>query len=158
MSVVGLTREPFSKVMTLLLDPALQVLGLHLHSDDVTGMNHAHDDHEEGPPDYLYKLLVLLAGIYGFFLMETIFSLITNGHQHHHEVRNKVSLFIGQYYHTTGVNWFVVGFVFVLKPRCSSVALQTVLKPAEFFSLSWPAGGIGAATLRPRQGFRDVSE
>ncbi|CAG10810.1 unnamed protein product, partial [Tetraodon nigroviridis] len=63
------------------------VLGLHLHSDDTSGINHAHDDHEEGPPDHLYKLLVVMGGIYAFYLMETIFSLLTSGHQHHHGVR-----------------------------------------------------------------------
>lgn len=68
--------------------PVLQFLGLHLHSDDVSGMNHAHDDHEEGPPDYIYKMLVVVGGIYAFYLMETIFSLISNSHEHHHhEVR-----------------------------------------------------------------------
>lgn len=68
--------------------PVLQFLGLHLHSDDISGMNHAHDDHEEGPPDYIYKMLVVIGGIYSFYLMETIFSLISNSHErHHHEVR-----------------------------------------------------------------------
>eukprot|EP00066_Takifugu_rubripes_P005393 XP_003969404.2 PREDICTED: zinc transporter ZIP4 [Takifugu rubripes] len=59
-------------------------LGLHLHSDDISGINHAHDDHEEGPPDYIYKMLVVVGGIYCFYLMETIFSLISNSHEHHH--------------------------------------------------------------------------
>uniref|UniRef100_A0A8C9WVJ7 Zinc transporter ZIP4/12 EF-hand domain-containing protein n=1 Tax=Sander lucioperca TaxID=283035 RepID=A0A8C9WVJ7_SANLU len=40
-------------------------------------------------PDYIYKILVLIAGIYYFYLMETIFSLIVykdnhHHHQHHH--------------------------------------------------------------------------
>lgn len=69
----------------------VQVLGLHLHSDDTTATNHAHDDHEEGPPDYIYKLLVVMAGIYAFFLMESIFAIISNGHGHHHEVRKEVA-------------------------------------------------------------------
>lgn len=50
-------------------------------------MNHAHDDHEEGPADYIYKMLVVLGGIYSFYLMETIFSLIATSHEHHHEVK-----------------------------------------------------------------------
>lgn len=60
-------------------------------------MSHAHDDHEEGPPDHIYKLLVVMAGIYAFYLMETIFSLVTNSHQHHHEVRKEAALFATQY-------------------------------------------------------------
>lgn len=65
--------------------PGVQFLGLHLHSDDVSGYSHAHDDHEEGPPEHIYKMLVVMAGIYSFYLMETIFSLVANGHQHSHE-------------------------------------------------------------------------
>lgn len=68
--------------------PVLQFLGLHLHSDDISGVGHAHDDHEEGPPDYIYKMLVVIGGIYCFYLMEAIFSLISSSHEHHHhEVR-----------------------------------------------------------------------
>lgn len=70
--------------------PVLQFLGLHLHSDDITGMSHAHDDHEEGPPDYIYKMLVVIGGIYSFYLMETIFSLVSNGHEHHHHEVRKI--------------------------------------------------------------------
>lgn len=61
----------------------VQFLGLHLHSDDVGGHGHTHDDHEEGPPDYIFKMLVVLGGVYAFYMMETIFSLISNDHQHH---------------------------------------------------------------------------
>lgn len=32
-------------------------------------------------------MLVVLGGIYAFYLMETIFSLITKSHEHHHEVK-----------------------------------------------------------------------
>ncbi|XP_068432028.1 zinc transporter ZIP4 isoform X1 [Clinocottus analis] len=58
-------------------------LGLHVHSDQ---SRHAH--HEE-TPDYIYKMLVLISGIYYFYLMETIFSLVAykdnfHHHQHHH--------------------------------------------------------------------------
>lgn len=75
--------------------PVLQFLGLHLHSDDISGINHAHDDHEEGPPDYIYKMLVVIGGIYSFYLMETIFSLISNSHEHHHhEVRKTLVLLL----------------------------------------------------------------
>ncbi|KAM7384380.1 hypothetical protein PAMA_011639 [Pampus argenteus] len=66
-------------------------LGLHVHSDDVSRQRHA--DHSEETPEYIYKMLVVMAGIYYFYLMETIFSIITNKdkhkdkhhhHQHHH--------------------------------------------------------------------------
>ncbi|XP_067282441.1 zinc transporter ZIP4 [Pseudorasbora parva] len=52
-------------------------LGLHVHED-----GHDHD-HAEDNLDYVYKLLVLLAGVYLFYLMESIFSIITR-RQHHH--------------------------------------------------------------------------
>uniref|UniRef100_A0A8C5DJL3 Zinc transporter ZIP4 n=1 Tax=Gouania willdenowi TaxID=441366 RepID=A0A8C5DJL3_GOUWI len=58
------------------------VFGLHVHSHD---SSEDHSDHSV--PDYLYKMLVLLAAIYFFYLMEAIFSLITykdQHHQHHH--------------------------------------------------------------------------
>ncbi|XP_016896402.1 zinc transporter ZIP4 [Cynoglossus semilaevis] len=67
-------------------------LGLHVHSDNEGG----HHDHTQSPhthqeeiPDYIYKMLVVMAGIYYFYLMETIFSLVTykenrHHHQHHH--------------------------------------------------------------------------
>ncbi|XP_070841410.1 zinc transporter ZIP4 isoform X2 [Chaetodon trifascialis] len=57
-------------------------LGLHVHGPSSHGHSH---DHEE-TPDYLYKMLVVIGGIYFFYLMETVFSLITykNNHQHHH--------------------------------------------------------------------------
>uniref|UniRef100_A0A673LTM4 Zinc transporter ZIP4/12 EF-hand domain-containing protein n=1 Tax=Sinocyclocheilus rhinocerous TaxID=307959 RepID=A0A673LTM4_9TELE len=46
-------------------------LGLHVH------------DHAEEKLDYVYKLLVLIAGIYFFYLMEGIFSIITRREHHH---------------------------------------------------------------------------
>ncbi|CAK6949363.1 zinc transporter ZIP4 [Scomber scombrus] len=57
-------------------------LGLHVHSADSS--RHSHHSHEEETPDYIYKMLVLMAGIYYFYLMETIFSLITHKENHHH--------------------------------------------------------------------------
>nr|BAP46890.1 solute carrier family 39 member 4-3 [Cyprinus carpio] len=55
-------------------------LGLHVHED-----GHDHN-HAEDNLDYLYKLLVLIAGIYFFYLMESIFSIITRkGHHHTHD-------------------------------------------------------------------------
>ncbi|XP_034748779.1 zinc transporter ZIP4 [Etheostoma cragini] len=64
-------------------------LGLHVHSDNTSSRTHSHDSQLEEIPDYIYKILVLIAGIYYFYLMETIFSLIVykdnhHHHQHHH--------------------------------------------------------------------------
>ncbi|KAF3833977.1 hypothetical protein F7725_025181 [Dissostichus mawsoni] len=58
-------------------------LGLHVHSDNASS--------HEKMPDYIYKMLVLIGGIYYFYLMETIFSLVAykdnhHHHQHHHGV------------------------------------------------------------------------
>ncbi|XP_050992314.1 zinc transporter ZIP4 isoform X1 [Labeo rohita] len=50
-------------------------LGLHAHEE---GHNH-----EEENLDFIYKLLVVIGGIYVFYLMETIFAIITrHGHDH----------------------------------------------------------------------------
>ncbi|XP_041867214.1 zinc transporter ZIP4 [Melanotaenia boesemani] len=58
------------------------VLGLHVHSDD--GSSQSSHDHEE-TPDYIYKMLAGIGGIYLFYLMEKTFSLVThNKNQHHH--------------------------------------------------------------------------
>ncbi|KAM4631491.1 zinc transporter ZIP4 [Polymixia lowei] len=57
-------------------------LGLHVHSDNAEESSHHNHDHET--PDYIYKMLVVLAGIYYFYLMETIFSLVTQQDNHHH--------------------------------------------------------------------------
>ncbi|XP_043089074.1 zinc transporter ZIP4 [Puntigrus tetrazona] len=55
-------------------------LGLHVHED---GLDH---DHAGDSFDHVYKLLVLLAGIYFFFLMESVFSIVTRrGHRHSHD-------------------------------------------------------------------------
>ncbi|CAL8373106.1 unnamed protein product [Boreogadus saida] len=53
-------------------------LGLHGHE----GGSHA--DHEGESMDYVYKILVVLGGIYYFYLMETIFSLVTRKKEDHH--------------------------------------------------------------------------
>ncbi|XP_031722441.1 zinc transporter ZIP4 [Anarrhichthys ocellatus] len=65
------------------------LLGLHVHSDKTDSSNHSHGAHQEETPDYIYKMLVLIGGIYYFYLMETIFSLLAykdnhHHHQHHH--------------------------------------------------------------------------
>lgn len=59
-------------------------LGLHVHAEGSSDHVHSH-----GPPDYVLKMLVVMAGIYYFYLMETLFSLISyknKKHQHslHH--------------------------------------------------------------------------
>lgn len=79
------------------------VIGFHaayILSDDVTTLcvqflglhsDNEHSQHNQGAeiPDYTYKMLVVMAGIYYFYLMETIFSVITyrNDHHDHHAVR-----------------------------------------------------------------------
>ncbi|CAL1584819.1 unnamed protein product [Knipowitschia caucasica] len=61
-------------------------LGLHVHGAD-SGSKHVHAD-EGVLPDYTRKMLVVMAGVYYFFLMESLFSLIShkykkNQHDHH---------------------------------------------------------------------------
>ncbi|KAK7898363.1 hypothetical protein WMY93_019216 [Mugilogobius chulae] len=62
-------------------------LGLHVHTEEgSSGHDHSHN---APPPDYVLKMLVVMAGIYYFYLMETLFSLISHRkkkHQqsHHH--------------------------------------------------------------------------
>lgn len=54
----------------------LKVLGLH---DDT----HSHDDeHYTEENEYLWKALGMIAGIYAFFLMERLFSLLMPCHGH----------------------------------------------------------------------------
>uniref|UniRef100_A0A8C6S3P0 Zinc transporter ZIP4 n=1 Tax=Neogobius melanostomus TaxID=47308 RepID=A0A8C6S3P0_9GOBI len=60
-------------------------LGLHVHAEEGSS-DHVHSD---GPPDYVLKMLVVIAGIYCFYLMESLFSLISHKkhqHSHHHAV------------------------------------------------------------------------
>uniref|UniRef100_A0A2I4BA48 Zinc transporter ZIP4 n=1 Tax=Austrofundulus limnaeus TaxID=52670 RepID=A0A2I4BA48_AUSLI len=54
-------------------------LGLHEHKDDTS-----HQHSREETPDYTYKMLAVIGGIYIFYLMETIFSMVTQGNDHHH--------------------------------------------------------------------------
>ncbi|XP_057210667.1 zinc transporter ZIP4 [Triplophysa rosa] len=54
-------------------------LGLHLHEHGSSL------DHSEVNLDFLYKLLVLIAGVYFFYLMESIFSIVTRREHHHHD-------------------------------------------------------------------------
>uniref|UniRef100_A0A8C1Z521 Zinc transporter ZIP4 n=1 Tax=Cyprinus carpio TaxID=7962 RepID=A0A8C1Z521_CYPCA len=62
-------------------------LGLHVHED-----GHDHD-HAEENLDYVYKLLVLIAGIYFFYLMEGIFSIMTRReHHHNHDETASITL------------------------------------------------------------------
>ncbi|XP_060915114.1 zinc transporter ZIP4 [Labrus mixtus] len=79
LAVGSLTGDAFLHLLPVFL-------GLHSHSDE----GDSHDGHQEETPDYIYKMLVLLSGIYYFYLMETIFSLVAyknknhHHHQHHH--------------------------------------------------------------------------
>ncbi|XP_036410920.1 zinc transporter ZIP4, partial [Megalops cyprinoides] len=52
------------------------LLGLHSHSE---GQGSGHS------LDHIYKLLVLLAGIYYFYLTEAVFSIMTHKDKHHHD-------------------------------------------------------------------------
>nr|XP_055076081.1 zinc transporter ZIP4-like [Misgurnus anguillicaudatus] len=54
-------------------------LGLHLHEDS----EHHHHDHSAETFNYVYKLLVVVGGIYIFYLLETVFSIITRQDHHH---------------------------------------------------------------------------
>ncbi|XP_065137702.1 zinc transporter ZIP4-like [Paramisgurnus dabryanus] len=54
-------------------------LGLHLHEDS----EHHHHDHSAETFNYVYKLLVVVGGIYIFYLLETVFSIITRQNHHH---------------------------------------------------------------------------
>ncbi|XP_033831182.1 zinc transporter ZIP4 [Periophthalmus magnuspinnatus] len=61
-------------------------LGLHIHAEESSN-DHVHS--VGAPPDYFLKMLVVMAGIYYFYLMETLFSLISHKnkkhqHTHHH--------------------------------------------------------------------------
>ena len=53
----------------------LEILGLH---DD----SHADDHHFTEGKEYLWKILGIIAGIYGFFLIERVFSLVLPSHNH----------------------------------------------------------------------------
>ena len=50
-----------------------QALGLHAHEDE--GGAHDHDSHEEEDNGFVWKALVVLVAIYGFFLFETLMHL-----------------------------------------------------------------------------------
>uniref|UniRef100_A0A3Q1F6U6 Zinc transporter ZIP4-like n=1 Tax=Acanthochromis polyacanthus TaxID=80966 RepID=A0A3Q1F6U6_9TELE len=76
MAVGSLTGDAFLHLLPVFL-------GLHVHG---AGESHADHSHDEGVPDHIKKMLVLIAGIYCFYLMETIFSLITyKGDKHHQQ-------------------------------------------------------------------------
>lgn len=62
-----------------------QILGIHVHAEDSSDAHrHSNDDHVE-TPDYTYKMLTVVGGVYVFYLMETIFSMVTNENGHHHD-------------------------------------------------------------------------
>ncbi|XP_069552414.1 zinc transporter ZIP12-like [Brachyistius frenatus] len=73
---VGLAVGTLSGDALLHLVP--QILGLH-------GDAHGHDDeHRPEEKEHLWKILGVVAGIYGFFLIERIFSFLLPSHGHCH--------------------------------------------------------------------------
>ncbi|XP_075776028.1 zinc transporter ZIP4 isoform X2 [Pelodiscus sinensis] len=56
-----------------------QFLGLHVHEDQ----GHAHGVEAVGTKDSTWKLLAVLGGLYAFFLLEKLFSIL--GHEEHEE-------------------------------------------------------------------------
>ncbi|KAK2830463.1 hypothetical protein Q5P01_018394 [Channa striata] len=59
---------------------------LGLHTEEGGSHSHSHSNSQQPEiPDYVYKMLVVMAGIYYFYLMEAIFSLITLKNTHHHD-------------------------------------------------------------------------
>ncbi|XP_032437766.1 zinc transporter ZIP4 [Xiphophorus hellerii] len=61
------------------------ILGIHVHTEDGSDSHQlSNDDHVE-TPDYKYKMLTVVGGVYVFYLMETIFSMVTNETEHHHD-------------------------------------------------------------------------
>nr|XP_033494273.1 zinc transporter ZIP12-like [Epinephelus lanceolatus]XP_033494274.1 zinc transporter ZIP12-like [Epinephelus lanceolatus] len=73
---VGLAVGTLSGDALLHLIP--QILGLH-------DAAHSHDDeHYTEGKDYLWRILGMIAGIYGFFLIERIFSFFVPSHGHGH--------------------------------------------------------------------------
>ncbi|XP_051267184.1 zinc transporter ZIP12-like isoform X1 [Dicentrarchus labrax] len=77
---VGLAVGTLSGDALLHLIP--QILGLH---DDT----HSHaDEHFTEGKEYLWRILGMIAGIYGFFLIERIFSFVVPSHGHGHAELN----------------------------------------------------------------------
>ncbi|XP_029110867.1 zinc transporter ZIP12-like [Scleropages formosus] len=77
---VGLAVGTLSGDALLHLIP--QILGLHNHS-------HQKDHYSMEGNDYLWKILGIVAGIYGFFLIERIFSFVMPAHSQGHLFRNE---------------------------------------------------------------------
>uniref|UniRef100_G3NJ47 Zinc transporter ZIP4/12 EF-hand domain-containing protein n=1 Tax=Gasterosteus aculeatus aculeatus TaxID=481459 RepID=G3NJ47_GASAC len=78
LAVGSLTGDALLHLVPMFLD-------LHVHSDKTDSHNHSLDAAHEETPDYIYKMLVLIGGIYLFYLMETIFSLVAYKDNHHHQ-------------------------------------------------------------------------
>nr|XP_033790819.1 zinc transporter ZIP4 isoform X1 [Geotrypetes seraphini] len=89
MAVGSLTGDAFLHLIP-------QFLGLHSHSHD-----HSHEEHEGEDRTYTWKLLAALGGLYAFFVLEKIFSILMfqdgeeeaeggHGHGHSHEISLQV--------------------------------------------------------------------
>ncbi|XP_036377662.1 zinc transporter ZIP12-like [Megalops cyprinoides] len=77
---VGLAVGTLSGDALLHLIP--QILGLHDHT-------YYKDQHVVENKDYLWKILGIIAGLYGFFLIERIFSLVMTSHGQGHSYANE---------------------------------------------------------------------
>uniref|UniRef100_A0A3Q2GA75 Zinc transporter ZIP4-like n=1 Tax=Cyprinodon variegatus TaxID=28743 RepID=A0A3Q2GA75_CYPVA len=74
-------------VAILLCTSCTSVFQMCIHLDTMLTGDDDHDHQHEETPDYTYKMLAVIGGIYAFYLMESIFSMITNERNNHHEVR-----------------------------------------------------------------------
>ena len=71
----------------------VQAFGLHAHEDK----GGAHDSHEEEDNSFIWKALVVLASIYGFFLFETVVRLALKSKIGEHVDVEVSSLLIGRF-------------------------------------------------------------
>uniref|UniRef100_A0A672Z8D2 Zinc transporter ZIP4 n=1 Tax=Sphaeramia orbicularis TaxID=375764 RepID=A0A672Z8D2_9TELE len=91
-----------------------------------------HSDHSEGESaDYIYKLLVVMGGIYFFYLMETIFSLIMYKDKHHHHHHRKEE---SEPHHLVGVSMMCTNYCDISAKHVCVSAEQRLLPYMVTFS------------------------